>query len=128
MEQPDRRREAFTLVEILIVIAIIAVLASLGLRPMLRAKRASQESAAMQVLRSLQKAEVQHKMRFGVYGDLNALLLMGASPVEEGGVEPASGYVFSSDAGAEGYTIVAVPPKPEMRTYTLFDGGAISGE
>ena len=83
----------FTMVELLIVIAIIAVLASVAIRPLLRAKSAAKEGAALQVMRSLQKAEASYFLRHRRYGDLDALAGFGGSPVSEGQREAASGLL-----------------------------------
>jgi prepilin-type N-terminal cleavage/methylation domain-containing protein len=123
-----RCRAGFTLVELLIVIAIIAVLASVAIRPLLRAKSAAKESAAIQVIRSLQKAETAYFLRHKRYGNLDDLAGFGGSPVSEGQREAASEYVFKSVADQKGYTIIATPPQANMRTYTLSESGVIEGE
>lgn len=123
-----QRPPGFTMIELLIVIAIIAVLAGAAIRPLLKAKSAAKESAAVQVLRSLQKAETSYLLRHKSYADLDALSSYGGSPVAEGQMEASSEYTFDSTADENGYTIVATPPKTNMRTYTLYDTGVLEGE
>jgi prepilin-type N-terminal cleavage/methylation domain-containing protein len=123
-----KRPLGFTIIELLIVIAIIAVLASVAIRPLLRAKSAAKESAAIQVMRSLQKAETSYFLRHKTYCDLDALSSYGGSPVAEGQMEATSEYTFDSTADENGYTIIATPPKTNMRSYTLYDSGVLEGE
>lgn len=120
--------QGFTMIELLIVIAIIAVLASVAIRPLLKAKSAAKESAAIQVMRSLHKAEASYFLRHKTYGGLDNLASYGASPVAEGQMEAASEYTFESTADENGYTIIATPPKTNMRAYTLYDTGVLEGE
>jgi prepilin-type N-terminal cleavage/methylation domain-containing protein len=117
--------EGLTLIEIVIVIAVIAVLAAVSIWPYLRARDASRESAALQVLRGLRSAEVQAKTKLGHYVGLDELAKMGSSPVTQGGAEHASDYTFTSSAGTDHYTIIAIPPRQEMVTYTLVESGDI---
>lgn len=116
------------MIELLIVIAIIAVLASVAIRPLLRAKNASRESAALQVMRSLHRAETAYFLRYKTFADLDALSGYGGSPVAEGQMEPSSEYTFDSTVDENGYTIIATPPKTNMRSYTLYDTGVLDGE
>lgn len=115
----------FSLIEILLVVSIIAVLAAVAIRPLVRAKKSAAESAALQVLRGLRSGEVRHKTRYGLYGNLTSLKASGDSPLAEGEVEPASAYTFTSVAGEDTYTVVAMPPRTDMTTYTLVESGAI---
>jgi len=118
-------RTGFTMIELLIVIAIIAVLAAVAIRPLLTAKAGAKESAALQVIRSLQKAEATYFTRNKTYADLDVLVADGTSPVGEGQLERSSEYTFSSASDATGYTIIADPPRTDMRTYTLYDTGEL---
>jgi hypothetical protein len=93
---------------------------------MLRARKTGQESAAVQVLRSLRGAETGFKTNKHRYGDLSDLAGDGACTIGESGSEKSSGYTFTSVAGEENYTIVAVPPISDMSTYTLNEQGILN--
>ncbi|MBI3948645.1 MAG: prepilin-type N-terminal cleavage/methylation domain-containing protein [Armatimonadetes bacterium] len=120
-----RPPRGFTLVEMIVVIAVIAILVAVAIRPLLRARKSSEESAALQVLRSLRSGEVRHKTRHDLYGDLNSLKASGDSPLGENETERASGYTFTSASGEDVYTIVAMPPRTDMTTFTLVESGTI---
>ncbi|MBI3947340.1 MAG: prepilin-type N-terminal cleavage/methylation domain-containing protein [Armatimonadetes bacterium] len=119
------RKRGFTIIELLIVIAIIAILAAVAIPALLRAQKSGKESAATQVLKSLRTAEESYKVKNKAYAKLDALVTDGSSPVGEGKVESASGFTFTSDAGTDAFTIVAIPPKTDMSTYTLVESGEI---
>jgi hypothetical protein len=57
------------------------------------------------------------------YARLQVLKLAGLSPVGEGEIDPVSGYTFTSSAGTDAYTIVAIPPKSDMTTFSLMETG-----
>lgn len=130
LQRIRQRKRGFTIIELLIVIAIIAILAAVAIPALLRAQKSGKESAALQVLKSLRNAEEVHKTRSTdkTYGDLAALKADGSSPLNDAGVDVNSGYSFTCDVSdpTEGYTIVAIPPKDDMLTYTLVDTGEIT--
>jgi prepilin-type N-terminal cleavage/methylation domain-containing protein len=60
LHAPDRRRGGFTLVEIMIVVAIIALLAAIAVPGFLRARKRSQASSVLNDLRLLSAAIDQY--------------------------------------------------------------------
>src|ERR1700761_8115925 len=58
--QPTRHRQGFTLVEIMIVVAIIALLASIAVPSFLRARKRSQATATLNTLRIIDSAKDQY--------------------------------------------------------------------
>jgi hypothetical protein len=48
------------------------------------------------------------------------------SPLGEGEQDPVTRHTVRSQRSRDTYTIVAVPPKPEMLTYILVDTGEIT--
>jgi type IV pilus assembly protein PilA len=116
----------FSLIELLVVVAIILVIASIAIPNLLRSKMASNESSAVSSLRTLNTASVAYSTSYGQY-PANAASL---GPVA-GGSTPSStsadlidsvlvigtksGYTitYAGTPGSGGligsYTIVAVP-------------------
>jgi len=99
----------FTLVELLIVIAIIAILAAIGSLQMMRAKAASNESAAIASMRAISSAQYAYASSCGG-GSFAGLLPTLAAP-GPGSTVPflspdlTSGVVI----GKSGYTVTMTP-------------------
>jgi prepilin-type N-terminal cleavage/methylation domain-containing protein len=59
-----------TLLEILIVTAVLTTLASLAIPAVLRAKKSANETGAIATLKAVSNAQIQHRVRYGRYGTL----------------------------------------------------------
>src|SRR5579875_2451189 len=116
-----RRQRGFSLIELLIVIAIILVILSIALPQMGKARMHSQEMAAVAEVRTINQAEVQYQSQFGQYA--TALSQLGP-PTSAGAAEgpqaaglipanlasgTASGYTFTVTQSPTGYAATAVP-------------------
>jgi type IV pilus assembly protein PilA len=120
-----RKRRAFqrgfSLIELLIVIAIILIILSIALPQMSKSRMHAQEMAAIAEIGTIQKAQVQYYSQFGQYA--TALTQLGppaSSGAAEGpqaaGLIPASlangsgsGFTFTLTATPTGYALTAVP-------------------
>ena len=118
---PRRAREAgFSLIELLIVIAIILIILSIALPQMSKSRMHAQEMAAIEEMGTINKAEIQYYSQFNQYATTLAQLGPPASGAAEGpnaaGLIPGSlasgtagGYNFTIAASPSGYAVSAVP-------------------
>jgi len=67
------RRKGFTLVELMIVLAIIAIVAAFAIPNLMRSRMAANETAAIGSLRAIMSAQATYMNRYGIYGDLSQL-------------------------------------------------------
>ena len=116
--RPNQR--GFSLIELLIVIAIILIILSIALPQMGKARMHSQEMAAIAEVRTINQAEIQYQSQYGQYATTLTQLGPAASGANEGpqaaGLIPgnlaggaASGYNFAVATSPTGYAVTAVP-------------------
>ena len=114
-----RNRRGFSLIELLIVVAIILIIITIALPKLSRARMYSQETAAIAAIRTLHTAQVQYYSQFGRY----AASLAELGPPATGAANASaadligndlsggekSGYKFTVTASPGGYVINANP-------------------
>ena len=115
----QRRRRGFSLIELLIVIAIILIIITIALPRFSSAQRYAKETAALGAIRTIHTVQVQYYSQYGKY----ATSLTELGPPTSGASSPAAaelidstlasgekgGYKFTLSANGGGYVINAMP-------------------
>jgi len=112
-------RRGFSLIELLIVIAIILVIVTIAVPQYNKQMMSAHETAAIQAIRTIHAVETQYYSQFGRY----AVSLAELGPPASGAAGPAaadliaadfatgkkSGFIFTVAATPTGYAVTAVP-------------------
>jgi len=114
-----KRDRGFSLLELLIVVAIILIIATIAIPSLLRSRQAAQESSAVAQIRTVNTAEVTYlSSNQGAYGSLPELITAGL--LDGRFVGSISGYSYSVTAAGTSYTAIATPTSTNAGRYGYF--------
>ena len=109
----------FSLLELLIVVAIILIIATIAIPSLLRSRQAAQESSAVAQVRTINTAEVTYlSSNQGSYGQMPELITQGFLDNRFSGA--VSGYVFVVTASGTDYTVTATPTSTNAGRYGYY--------
>ena len=117
--QMNRRRRGFSLIELLIVVAIILILAGIAVPKLNQNRMHTQETAAIRQIQTIHTTQTQYYSQYGRY----AASLAELGPPASGQPGPSAadlipgdlaqgkktGFIFNVQAAPTGYIVTAVP-------------------
>jgi len=107
-----KRQQAFTLLELMIVVAVLAIVASRAIPSLLNARKLSHEAATISALRTLTTVNEQYQTRFDTYPGSLAHLA-NESYIDNGfGAGQKHGYDFTYAGSADTWSCAADPTTP----------------
>ena len=121
-----RKQKGFSLIELLIVVAIILIIAAIAIPSLLRSRMLAQQSAAASTIRSLNTAETTFQVTYPLTGYSNTLFALG--PPAGGCPAPPAIPPATNACLIDPVLACAAPPCTKGQyQYQIFAGAAVNG-
>lgn len=122
------KSSGFTLVELMVVVAVLSIIAALSLPSLVSARKAGNEAATISSLRTLSTVNIAYRMRYQSYASSLAALTTVGYVDSVLGSGTKSGYTFAYSAATDSWSVTASPILPGTtgdRGFFVDDSGVI---
>ena len=118
-EDKVKNNRGFSLLELLIVVAIILIIATIAIPSLLRSRQSAQESSAVAQIRTINTAEITYlSSNQGSYGDVPSLITQGL--LDNRFTGSVSGYSYTVTVSGSSYTVNADPTSTNSGRFGYF--------
>ncbi len=118
-----KKSRGFSLLELLIVVAIILIIATIAIPSLLRSRQAANESSAVAQLRAINTAQVTYMSGAGgEYGEIGDLISGGYLPENFSGAVAGYNYSIVTSDSATNYVVTAVAVSDNTGRFDYYSG------
>ena len=118
-----KKHRGFSLLELLIVVAIILIIATIAIPSLLRSRQAANESAAVANLRTINTAQVTFQSSSGGnFGSIPSLQAAGLLDERFSSTMAGYNFIISPEEPATNYTVTAVPASENTGRFGYYSG------